>query len=177
MGDYITTANISSLVKDLTIGDDGAITEADAEFVIDLIEGDVNGILHAMGVLTPIDQSASPRAFRFIRALTAQGVVALIQADIHALSDDTEGSRESAFWRRYERGMTQLTERGAAYLLDARNTDGEVLRNVPAAIGTQRNDPTLYVGLRELTGIVAYQNALAFSRTNRIRGSRFEGGI
>ncbi len=177
MGDYITVDNVESMVQGLVIGTDGALTTEDAEFIISLVEGEVNGVLNAMGVSTPVGSSASPQSYKFIRALVSQGVVGFIQADIHALSDDTEGSREGAFLRRYERGIDALENKGGAYLADAVSLTGDLIRNVPAALGAQLQNVDLYSRLSTLTRSRFITNERAVSRYYRNRGFWFEGGL
>ena len=100
--DYVQASDLETLVAGLDIDDagNGALTSTEADLLIASIEGEVNGVLYSLGIDAPVTLSASPKSYKFVRALVIQGVLAMVQASLHALSDDTEGSREAAFWRR-----------------------------------------------------------------------------
>ena len=175
MGNYLTTSELPALIKDFRVGTDGALTEAEAEILISMIEGEVDGYLNAMGVTTSVDTVASPKAYKVVRALVMNGVMALVQSSIHALSDDTEGSRESAFWRRYERGINDLKTFGAAYLHDSVSLTGDSERNVPAIVRSREDEVDSYVGLPVLTRLRQTDNLRVATRLLRGRYSGFEG--
>lgn len=179
MTDYVQPSELKTLIQGFELGaDEGVMTTAQATTLIEIIEGELNGILASLGASIPIDSTDSPRAYKFIRALAVQGIVGLVQSSIHAISDDTEGSRESAFWRRYEQGIRRMIENGGASLVDALTVDGIGERNVAPTMGDQDLNIDHYVGLRTLTGIRHADNYLRASRLYRGFSSvrSFDGG-
>jgi hypothetical protein len=179
--DYVQASELSSLIQGFELDDtpgQGVMTTAQADTVIQLIEGELNGIISSLGFQVPLTDAASPHAYKYMRSIAVQGVMALLQAAIHALTDDTEGSREQAFWRRYEMAVKRLNETGGAALVDALPVVGDLSGNVPPALGDQPDNVDRYVGLRDLTNIRKLDNDWAYSRLYRNRGKTrfFEGG-
>lgn len=178
MPDYVQTIDLKALIADFQLGSEGAMTVTEAELLIDIIEGEVGGYLTSLGVSIPILELDSPYSYKFIRALVVQGVMGLVQASIHALSDDTEGSRESAFWRRYEQGLKRMVENGGASLFDALTAASASERNNVPTFGNQELNVDHYLLLRDLTILRHVDNDYAVSRLYRRKvGARsFDGG-
>ena len=167
MSDYVQPSDLSTLIADFELGSEGAMTTTQANTLIDIIEGELHGVLSSLGVSVPVTSVASPYSYKFIRALAIQGVVGLVQSSIHAISDDTEGSRESAFWRRYEQGIRRMLENGGAALFDATTSEGISERNVTPTMGDQELNVDHYIGLRTLSKIRSSDNYLRASRLYR----------
>lgn len=176
--DYVQSTDLSVLIQGLEISATGAMDSNDADSVIQIIEGEVNGIIASLGFTVPITLSASPHAYKFVRSIVVQGVMALIQSDIHALTDDTEGSREQAFWRRYEMAIKRLEDGGGAQLIDA-VADATEPGNYTPAIGDQTDNVDRFLDMRTMTTLRQNDNEFAASRLLRGRGrSRyFKGGV
>ena len=180
--DYVQASELSVFIQGFELDDTpgmGAMTTAQADSAIQIIEGEVNGILSSLGFQAPITLSASPHAYKYIRAVAIQGIMAFVQADLHALTDDTEGSREQAFWRRYEMALKRLEETGGSALVDAVVSSGDDAGNVAPAIGAQRDNVDRFLRMRELTTIRKYDNEFARDRLYRNRGRTrfFDGGV
>jgi len=179
MTDYVQTTDLETLVADLHVGVDDTLTTAQAESLISIIEGEMNGVLASLGVVVPVTLVDSPYSYKFVRALVVQGVIGLVQSAIHALSDDTEGSRESAFWRRYEQGTRRLIENGGAQLFDAVVRGDESERNLVPTLSNQMDNVDRYLTLRDLSFLRHRDNDIAAIRLRPIRSRTryFTGGI
>jgi len=180
--DYVQATEISTLIQGFELNDTpgmGALTTTQADALIQVIEGEVNGMVASLGFQTPVTSGASPKTYKFLRAIVVQGAMALIQGSLHALTDDTEGSREQAFWRRYEQALKRMHDNGGSSLIDAVAVVGDASGNVPPSIGVQSENVDRYLPLRELTVVRQYDNEWAASRLARSRGRTryFEGGI
>lgn len=174
---YVETTDLEGLVNGLEIGTDGGMTVAEANALIQIIEGEVNGILFSLGIDAPIISASSPKAYGIIKSMVTWGVMALSMASLHSLLDDTEGSREASFWRRYDRARTLLIDTGGASLADALTFTNLSERNGAPTFSNQFGNVDLYVGLRDLTLIRDRDNRVAVSRLYRplSRNRTFDG--
>jgi hypothetical protein len=177
--DYVQSTDLPGLMAGLAVGTDGGLTSTEADSLIQVIEGDVNGILFSLGIDAPVSSTASPKSFKVVRAIVIQGVMGMLNSMLHSLDDHNEGSREQAFWRRYERAIKNLTDTGGAALADALTfTNQSSERNGSPTTSLQADNPDRYAGQRTLTQLRQMQNENAFFRLYRPVGIRrfFDGG-
>jgi len=176
--DYVQVIDIERMVNGLDIDTDGGVSIDQADQAIALIEGEVNGMLSGIGISTPISVTASPKSWQVIKSLATWGIMALSLSTLHSLIDDTEGSREAAFWRRYDRGLKAIIDSGGSGLIDAETFQAQNERNGAPTISDQADNVDRYIGLRDLSKLRHYDNENKAARLLRGRVTRnFDGGI
>lgn len=162
MGNYVTVADVASMIQGTTFDDASEPSSTEVEQYISSIETEMDAYFVQLGFIVPITGTAS---LRHCKTVALWGVSALTLDAIYALTNVEENERPARWWRKYTDMMDAIVSSGGDQLHDATRATTTRINTAPVLAC-----PTSVEAHMTLDQLSRHRDLYRRSQTERYRG-------